>query len=312
MNYIIGHHKPDLDSVVSALALEYLFLKAPCFKQTKAKAVLASKANLETQTIFKKFKTSLPRVLKSQDIKTTDNFVLVDHNEISQRLKGIKDEMITNIFDHHKVSLNLGSPIFITTKPWGSSSTLVYWLMEITQVKPDKDLSSLMISAILSDTVGLKSPTTTKKDKLVISQLNKVAQLKNLDDLTLEIFKAKSSLKNLTKKEILTKDYKINDFKGKKVFINQIETAEIEALVKDTSSFLNELKTLKKEMKLNYAFCLLTNVLKVNSHVFCLKEDETLLKKAFPLAREVENGVFDLGPIMSRKKEVVPLIERAI
>ncbi len=312
MLYIIGHTKPDLDSAVAVVALKYLFDQAKCFGYKNSVPVLAGPANFETQTIFQKFNTPIPRVLKSEQIKNSDTFILADHNEESQRLKGIKPEQIIDIYDHHKVNLYLSQPIFINIKPWGSTSTLVAWFMEISDVKPDKNLASLMISAVLSDTQGFKSSTTTKTDKDQVKKLNQIAQIKNLDNLIFEIFKAKSSLKGLNNRQILTKDYKLYDFKDKKVFINQIETVAQEVLIKQSVQLIKDLEDIKRGMKLDYAVCLITDVLKINSKALVVQEDESLIIKAFPKAKRIKNGLYDIGPLMSRKKEIAPAIEKAI
>lgn len=312
MIYIIGHLKPDLDSAVSAVALKYLFDQADCFQRKNAVPVLASEANHETKTIFAKFNIPLPQILTKDQIKTEDTFVLVDHNEDSQRLEGIKTEQITDIFDHHKINLNLNKPIFITVKPWGSTTTIIWWLMDIVNVKPNKNLASLMLSAILSDTQGFKSSTTTEKDRVVVAELNKIAQIKNIDQLIREIFKAKSDISGLSNKQIITKDYKLYNFAGKKAFINQIETVEQEKIVNQSEDLIKELEKLKKEMKLDYAICIITDVLKVNSKALIAVGDEELLTKAFPKLKKIKNGVYDIGPLLSRKKEIAPKIEKAI
>ncbi len=307
MIYIIGHTKPDLDSAVAAVSLKYLFDKADCFKCPNAQAVLAGEANFETKTIFAKFGIQLPKVLTK--ITGDDAFILVDHNETTQRLAGIADEQIKDIFDHHKVSVSFSTPIYITTKPWGSTNTIIWWLMEITSVKPDKNLAALMMAAILSDTVGLKSPTTTAKDKEVLEKLNKIAQA-NIDDLTLEIFKAKASITGLSNKQILTKDYKIYEFNGKKVLINQVETVEQDKLVSQAQALIADLSRLKKEMNLAKAVCVFTDILKVNSKALVTPEDEELVAASFPKSHKLKTGVYDLGSLMSRKKEFVPPIEK--
>lgn len=312
MIYIIGHTKPDLDSAVSVVSAKYLFDKVDCFERKNAQAVLASEPNHETKTIFAKFNYHLPKVLTKDQINPEDTFVLVDHNEVDQRLEGITDGQITDIFDHHKVSLNLSMPIFITIKPWGSTNTTIYWLMEKYNLKPDKNLASLMISAILSDTVGLKGPTTTDVDKSYLKKLNKIAQIKNIDALILEIFKAKSDISGLSDKQILTKDYKLYDFSNKKVLINQVETVEQEKLVKKADELLSKISKIKEEMKLDRAFFLITDVLKVNSKCFVNPEDENVLTMAFTKAKKLKTGVYDIGPVMSRKKEVAPAIEKAM
>lgn len=312
MIYIIGHTNPDLDSAVSSVALKYLFDKVKCYQSPNSQPLLASKPNYETKFIFDKFKFQLPLILNKRKVKKSDEFILVDHNEASQRGQGIADNQITNIFDHHKVSLNLSKPIYITIKPWGSTCTLIWWLMKSNQLRPSSKIAPLMISAILSDTVGLKSKTTTDTDKKAVKDLNKIAKINNIDQLTLDIFKAKSNLGDLTNKQIITKDYKIYNFKGKKVLINQIETVDQERLIKKSEELIQEMKKLKKTMKIENMFCLLTDILKINSKCFVCYEDESLLLKSFPKIKKIKNGVYDLGAIMSRKKEVAPLIEKAI
>jgi len=312
MIYIIGHTKPDLDSVVSVVALKYLFDKADCFGYKNSLPVLAGKANFETETIFKKFNTSIPKVLEKGGIKESDRFVLADHNEESQRFSGIKNEQIIDIYDHHKVNLSLPKPIFINIKAWGSTCTVISWFMDTVKVKPGKNLASLMISAILSDTQGFKSSTTKKKDKIVVNELNKIAKIKNINQLIFEIFKAKSNVSGLSNKQIITKDYKLYNFSGKKVFINQIETVEQKSLIKQSVQLIKELAKLKKEIKLDHAFCIITDILKINSKAIAPLDDEVILNKAFPNLKKIKAGAYNIGPLMSRKKEIAPAIEKAI
>lgn len=310
MIYIIGHLKPDLDSAVSAVSLKYLFDQAASFERPNAQAVLASEANFETQTIFSKYGFAIPLVLNKENIKPDDTFVLVDHNETSQRLEGITNDQIIEIIDHHKISLSLSSPIYILIYPWGSTNSLIWWMMKRDDIKPDKNLASLMIAAILSDTVGFKSPTTTRVDKLFVDQLNQIAHIENLNDLTYEILKAKSNLSGLTPKQILTKDYKIYEFNKRKILINQVETADQESLLKNSDTLIKEMANLKKEMQLSWLVSVITDIFKINSKALVLSEDERWLIKAFPQAKKIKTGVYNLGPLMSRKKEIVPPIEK--
>lgn len=310
VTYIIGHFKPDLDSVVSTISLQHLFYNANCFQRKEAKPVLAGEANHETKAIFNKFRTQIPKVLKNDQIDLKDLFVLVDHNEPSQRLPGIKNKQITDIFDHHKVVVNFSMPIFITTKPWGSTNTIIYWLMKMYNIKPDKNLASLMISAILSDTVGLKSPTTTETDKLFLEELNKIAQIEDINALTLEIFKAKSKIGNLTPEQIVKNDYKIYNFSGKKVFINQVETVEQEKVLAKKPELLKAMETVKQAEKVDYIFVVISDVLKINSKMLYLTNGKVVSEKAFK-SRGEEN-VLDIGPKLSRKKEIAPRIEKAL
>lgn len=310
MIYIISHIKPDLDSAVATVALKYLCDVALCLKKPVSKPVLADPANYETKTIFAKFNYQLPPVLTSKAIKPADTFILVDHNEPSQRLNGIKNEQITDIFDHHKFNASFDVPIFITCKPWGATNTIIYWLMKIAHIKPSKSLASLMIAAILSDTTGLKSSTTTDEDKNSIEELNEICQMNNLDAFTLEIFRAKSNIQGLTTKQILLKDFKEYEMNGKKVLINQLETVEQNKLINQNDLLISEILKLKKEKKLNQYYCFITDVLKINSKAIITDKEKAIFKQAFPQAKKIARGVFDVGPIMSRKKEIVPALEK--
>ena len=317
MKYIIGHQKPDLDATVAPIALKYLYSQADCFNHQDATVVLPQEANTETTTVFEKFNVKLPQTLNI--VKDNDQFILVDHNEESQRHPDISNDQIIEIVDHHKVAINIATPIYITVKPWGSSSTIVAWLMKENKVTPEEKLASIMISAILSDTVGLKSATTTQKDKEMLQWLNQIAKIQDLDDLTLEIFKAKSNISDLTPEQIVTNDYKIFDFSGNKVLINQIETVEQDKVLAQKADLLKAMESVKKDQSLDYIFCAVTDILKVNTKMLYLspssgdpvdRHPQQILEKGFDT--KGQNNIIDIGAMMSRKKEFAPAVEGAL
>ena len=310
--YIIGHTQPDTDSAVAALALEYLYKQKKCFKYLDPQAVTASPINAETQYLFDRFGVTPPTVISAQDISPQDNVVLVDHNEATQRLPGLNEAQIVDVVDHHKANLSLPAPIYMTFKAWGSSSTIAHYLMEQNQVKPDKKLAGLMLSAILSDTVGFKSSTTTDRDKEVGQKLAKLAGLDDVDALTLDIFKAKSDTSNLTIDQLATKDHKVFEFNGQKIFINQIETVEPNQILEDKrSKLMPALEKLRQEMKLDLVFVAVTDILQVNTKLLLPSDQEIkVAQKAF--GGQVSNNILDIGPKLSRKKEIAPAIEQAL
>lgn len=312
--FIIGHQKPDTDAVVAALALEYLYKNEKCFCHPDAEAVITDPLNPETSFLFKKFGLKSPRQITSKDIEPGDSVVLVDHNEASQRLAGLDESQIVEIVDHHKVNLNLNSPIFLNFKPWGSSSTLVYFMMKempATPVVPDKTLASLMLAAILSDTVGYKSATTTEKDTEYGAELAEIAEIHDVEAFTLEIFKAKSDISSLSDEQIVKNDYKIFDF-AQKTFIDQLETVEqAEILNSKKANLLEAMKKVKTEEKVELLFVAITDILKVNTKLLILGEAEQKAAEA-AFGGRVEDSVLDIGPKMSRKKEIAPAIEKAV
>ncbi len=310
--YIIGHTKPDTDSVVAPLALQKLYESDECFGyKGTTEVVIADPLNPETTYLFEKFGVDTPRQITKDNIETDDKVILVDHNEASQRLSGVEESQIVEIIDHHKANVNFNKPIFMTLKPWGSSASIAYFLLQQNNIKIDTTLASLMLAAILSDTVGFKSPTTTEQDKKFGKELAEIAKIDDIEAFTLEIFKAKSNVGDLTDKQIVINDYKIFDFHGKKVFIDQLETVEQEEVIKNKKQgLLKAMEEVKQEHNVDLIFVAITDILQVNTKLLILgNEEEDIATKAF--GGKVEESVLDIGPKLSRKKEIAPKIEES-
>lgn len=310
--YVMGHLKPDTDSVVAAMALAELYQNVTCFGYQNAEAVLTSPINAETAFLMDKFGVQAPRVITAKDLNSDDQVVLVDHNEESQRLEGLDPNQIVEIVDHHKANLNLEQPIFLTFKTWGSSSTIIAHLMKQNDFSPSLKLAALMLAAVLSDTVGFKSVTCTAKDREMAEWLAGIAQIDNLETFTLEIFKAKSDVSKLSSEEIVKNDYKIFDFAGKKVMIDQLETVEQEKVVTlKKADLLKAMIQVKSELQVDLIFVAITDILKVNTKLLIIDQMEAdIAVKAF--GGEVKEQVLDIGGRLSRKKEIAPPIERAL
>ena len=172
-------------------------------------------------------------------------------------------------------------------------------------------MAKLMLSAILSDTVGLKSSTTTNIDKEAVIDLTTLAGIEDIDSLSLEIFKAKSNISALTDEQVVLNDYKIFDF-GKKVLIGQIETVEQKTLLDSRKKgLLTALQSIKERESVDYLILAITDILKVNTKLLISGVGETeLIQKAF--GGTIQDNILDIGPKMSRKKDIAPAIESAL
>ncbi|OGJ38320.1 MAG: hypothetical protein A2383_03625 [Candidatus Pacebacteria bacterium RIFOXYB1_FULL_39_46] len=309
--YIIGHTKPDTDSVVAAMATAHLFQKDETFLRPNALAVIADPLNPETKFLFEKFELEIPPQITADQIKPEDQVVLVDHNENYQRLGGLNPEQIVEIIDHHKPQLNLGQPIFLNFKVWGSTSTIIYYFMKQQGIMPEAKLAGLMLAAILSDTVGYKSPTTTDKDRKFGAELANLAGIKDVEAFTLEIFKAKSDISSLTDEQIVRNDFKIFEF-NKKTFIDQLETVEQDSILNNKKdSLLKAMQKTKEAEGVELLFVAITDILKVNTILLILGEEEArVAEKAF--GGQVKDHTLDIGSKLSRKKEIAPAIEKAL
>jgi manganese-dependent inorganic pyrophosphatase len=316
--YIIGHTKPDTDAVVASMALAYLHQNIPGYSTDHSSIpVISDPLNPETTFLFEKFGITAPKQISSTDINAEDKIILVDHNEEFQRMTGINPDQIVSIIDHHKANINFNTPINLYFSPWGSTSTIIFHMMKTKSITPDVKLASLMLAAILSDTVGYKSSTCTEKDKELGAELAQIAQITDLETFTLEIFKAKSDISSLTDEQIVKNDYKIFEFgtptgTSKKTMIDQLETVEQDLVLSEKKAGLLEAMTsVKTELGVELLFVAVTDILKVNTKLLILSDAEKdVAEKAF--GGTVENNVLDIGPKMSRKKEIAPAVEKAL
>ncbi len=308
--YTIGHLSPDLDTVAAAYVYAKFLTDAGIYPNADIIPLVSEEPNLETKTIFSMFKVNLPMKITDIEIGEEDRFILVDHNEESQRHPLVVGDRILEIIDHHKINISFTTPIKIDVRPLASTCSIVHLLYKTHELKPSKVVEELILAAILSDTMGLKSPTTTGIDSTLAQYIAETHSI-NIDELIFEIFKAKSNISTLSIEELIKKDYKVFDFNGKKVFIGTVETVEPHKVLDKLVDIVKGLYELKPNLGVSHAFLCVTDLLKINTKViFETEEEGSILVKAFTTIAEA--NVADIGPRISRKKEIAPEIEKAL
>ncbi len=309
--YITGHISPDLDSIAAAVEYTEFLKERGRYEDAQIIPVRSGEPNKETLFVFEKFGVEMPKALDDCEISPEDKFILVDHNEEAQRHDKVAAEQILEIVDHHKINVNFFFPIVISIKPYGSTSTIIYEQFETQGVTPSKGMSGLILAAILSDTQGLKSSTTTDYDTKTAKKLAQELG-EDLEELTFDIFKAKSDLSELSAEEIVRKDSKVFNFGGKKIFINQIETVEPEKVLAEKEKIVSALEEIKVQDALDLAYCVVTDILKATSQVIysSTEKDKKVLEEAF--SGVGESNLIDIGERTSRKKDIAPAIEKVM
>lgn len=232
--------------------------------------------------------------------------ILVDHNESSQSVEGLSEAHIIEVVDHHKIGdLSTSDPINFRNMAVGSTNTIVYRLFREQHVEIPYDIAGLMISGILSDTLGLTSSTTTELDIITV---NKLAIDMNIDykKYYQEMLKAGTSISGLTKLEVLTQDYKNFQVEDKKFAIGQVITMDIDNIMKDKDEYLAIMEDKKNKNELEFILFIVTDVLKNGSYLLYTIGTEEMIKKSFNLA-SIYEGIFISG-LTSRKKQVVPYV----
>ena len=101
--------------------------------------------------------------------------ILVDHNEVSQAAAGIEEADVIEIVDHHRIAdVSTANPIKFINRPIGSTATIVALEFQECGVDIPKGIAAVLLSAIMTDTVILKSPTATPVDEAQVAHLSAI------------------------------------------------------------------------------------------------------------------------------------------
>lgn len=246
-------------------------------------------------------------LIKLSDLRenTPKKVMLVDHNEMSQSVDGLDEAEILSIVDHHKLgTIGTNKPINFRNMSVGSTCTIIYELFKENKVKIPKEIAGLLVAGITSDTLLLKSPTTTKEDKVALKDLGKISEI-NLEKFAMDMFKANDIVKSKTMKEIIYSDFKVFNVDKKVIAVGQVTTLNSKAILKQKSSYIKFLN--KESIQNNYDIMifLITDIFKNGSYILFNEPSKTTMKLAFN--DSLEQGNF-LDGVVSRKKQVLPPI----
>lgn len=301
--YIIGHKSPDLDSV--AAAISYAKLKNQLENTDIYSAAIAGALNQATEFILDKFAFAVPEIISDADGK---KIILVDHNEAGQAIANLDKAEIMEIVDHHKLNFQYGAPIAVTIKPWGATCSLIAQAYFDNNIVLDKNLAGLLLAAILDDTVIAKSPTCTETDKLLIKRLAEIAGIADWHALGMDIFKIKSSIKNLSELEIIKNDFKNFAFKAGKFGIGQVEMVDLSEVDAREGALFEAMEKLRATEGYHSIILFFTDIINEGSRFLIVSGDEQKIEAA--LGKKLENHKTYIPGILSRKKQVVPLFSK--
>ncbi len=302
---ILGHKSPDTDSVTAAIALAELQRElgvdaVPCRQ---------GELNPETALVLEKFGFPVPQL--TTDV-TDKQYMLVDHSDIKQAPDNWDKGELLAVVDHHKIGdITTSKPIVFFALPVGCTGTVLYKMYIDLYKKPiAPKVAGLMLSAILSDTVLFKSATCTPDDKAVAEALAKIAGVDDMMAWGMEMAKAKSSVEGVAPKDLIHRDYKDFNMSGKTVGIGQLELISLDLITKDMKcALLDEMKKMKVDGNRHSVFLMLTDIMKEGTELLAVTDDPAVVEKAF--SEKLDGNTVWLPGVMSRKKQMVPPLERA-
>jgi manganese-dependent inorganic pyrophosphatase len=237
-----------------------------------------------------------------------NNVILVDHNEPGQSIRGIETANIVGIIDHHRLdAIKTSQPIFICSEPLGSTCTIVYQQFIRNNRTPESVMAKVLLTGILSDTLILKSPTTTGEDTVAAHVLASICKV-DLEEYGLSMFSRVGGLKDREPRSAISADFKTYSENGVKIGIGQCEVTTLNDLKDYSAEYLealNEIRTLKG---LDWAVLMITDVIHEHSALICT---DHRANKHLPYS-PFDKNIYDMPNVMSRKKQLLPEIIHAV
>ena len=301
--YTCGHIIPDSDSVCSAISLAYLLNKIG----RAATPARQGELNPETKFILDKFGFEAPIIKTSF---AGDELFITDYSDLAQAPQDLDKTTVVGIVDHHKLGdITTSTPLECWIRPVGCTNTIVKEMYDYHKVEIPKNIASIMLCAILSDTVIFKSPTCTALDIQVVRELAKIAGIEDFGALGMEMFKVKSEVEGTPIRELVMRDYKNFDMHGQKVGVGQLEVVDGSVFDKIKDELMEDIKKVKDEQNLHTVALLLTDIMKEGSEILVSSDDTSIFEKAFNC--KLEDGKVWLDGCLSRKKQIIPFLEPA-
>lgn len=297
---VFGHQNPDTDAITAAMAFSYFQNQLGY----ETEAVALGEPNDETKYALDHFDMKAPRVVKTVS-NEVDKVMLVDHNEPQQSVSDLDKVTVTHLVDHHRIAnFNTAQPLWITARPYGCVSTIITELFQQKHINIPANLAGMMMSAIISDTLLLKSPTTTDHDREAVKYLAKVAGVDDYEEYGIDMLKAGTNIAKKSDNEIVDGDAKTFELGGAKLRIGQVNTVDLDDVFSRQDDLEKEMHNLMDQNGYETFVLMVTNILNSDTDLFVVGDHTDVVEKAF--GKKLENKRMNLPGVVSRKKQVVP------
>ena len=295
--YVVGHRNPDNDAIMSAYT--FAALKSRRDPANEYKPVRLGPLPAETALVFEEYGIEAPELI--ENVGEGDKVILTDHNELGQAVPGIEAAEVVEIIDHHRIAdVSTASPIPFINLPWGSTCSIITKLYAQFGIELSDAIAACLLSAVLTDTVILKSPTATAIDAGIVEQL--CAQLGvDATEFGMKLFKSRGGDDDVEVGDMCTRDSKEFNFGGKKVWVAQYETVDLEGLRPREEEVAAEVAKIQAEGGYDAALMLLTDIIQEGSD-FIGAGDIAFIEDAFGIS--FADGPVWMPGVLSRKKQV--------
>ena len=300
---VFGHQNPDNDAIMSSVVLSQLLNQveyqgssytACCLGPLPAEsAKLLEDAGVAAPTLI----DAIEPAAEGEDAQLV---ILTDHNEPGQSVTGLENATIFGVVDHHRFGdFTTAAPLHIVALPWGSSCSIVAKLFEVLGVEPTDTQAKLLLSAMMTDTLMLKSPTATDVDAAIAAKLGEQLGVDPVK-FGMEVFLTRPS-GSFTAAEMVGNDIKMFEVAGKKLLIGQYETVDKSRALGMIPEIREAMRAYQAEKAADGIVLCLTDIMEEGSQVL-LEGDTAAAQKGLGI-EDVAEGVWMPG-VLSRKKQV--------
>ena len=208
------------------------------------------------------------------------------------------------------MNFNTADPLYYRAEPVGCTSTIVWKMFNENDIEIPEKIAGIMLSAIISDTLLLKSPTTTDDDKEAVEALAKIAGV-DYKDYGLAMLKAGTNINDKSEEELIDLDAKSFELNGHNVRVAQINVVDLPEALERKDAFLKAMEKASNDNDYDMFMLLITNILDSDSEALVVGSDETksFFEKAFD--KKLDDSEVKLPGVVSRKKQVVPPLTNA-
>jgi manganese-dependent inorganic pyrophosphatase len=230
--------------------------------------------------------------------------ILVDHNELSQAIPGADKVEIVEVIDHHRLgNFQTDRPIRFINQPLGSTCTLVATLYRQAALEPEPSIAGLLLSGLLSDTLILKSPTTTDIDREICTWLAELSG-RDPDSFGNSLFSSGNPMASgIDARHVITSDFKEYETGGKYLGLGQVEVVSFHAFHNRKSELEAELGRIRAEKGYALAALMVTDIVEGTSLLLTAGPKELPLLIGYP---QQDTNLYAAAGLLSRKKQLVP------
>lgn len=300
---VFGHQNPDNDAIMSTVVLSQLLNQleyqgntytACCLGPLPAEsAKLLEDAGVPAPTL-------IDAIEPAAEGAEPQLVILTDHNEPGQSVAGLENATIFGVVDHHRFGdFTTAAPLHIVALPWGSSCSIVAKLFEVMGVEPTDIQAKLLLSAMMTDTLMLKSPTATAVDAAIAAKLGEQLGVDPVK-FGMEVFLTRPS-GSFTAEQMVGNDIKMFEVAGTKLLIGQYETVDKSRALGMIPEIREAMRAYQAEKAADGIVLCITDIMEEGSQVL-LEGDTATAQKGLQI-EDVAEGVWMPG-VLSRKKQV--------